>query len=53
MFKYNRAKQRSEFFEQKYAEAQKEVENCKAQISNNFKQIQLKEEEVEREARLK
>jgi len=42
----------SEFFESKYQEAVKELEISKNQISLNFKQIQSKEEEIEKQSRL-
>ncbi|CDW77239.1 UNKNOWN [Stylonychia lemnae] len=50
--KFNRSKQVSEFFETKNQDSQKEIEVCKAQISQNFKQIQTKEQELQHEQRL-
>lgn len=51
--KHLRAKQVSDMFEQKYQDSQKELEICRAQISQNFKQLQTKDDEIELKQRLK
>lgn len=45
--KLNRAKQLAEFFEKKYQDTNNELELLRNQISQNFKQLQSKDEALE------